>query len=446
MHWITITALSLALFPNLVTAQTPVPLNSEFQLNTYTTDGQSRPAIAAFGQGEFVVAWHSNGSDNDNLSYSIQAQRYESDGSPNGGQFQVNTYSTSTQKYPALGSDGQGGFVIAWMSSGSGGTDTSSGSIQAQRFNSLGIPWGGEIQVNTYTTSTQSRPSIGGNGDGGFVIAWSSFGADDDSSGNSVQAQIFDSSGLPTGSQFQANAYTNDAQSTPSVSASGAGTFVIAWQSIGSYGDDSSTWSIQARRFESDGDPLGGQFQVNTSTVDSQREPAVSSSGSGSFVVFWDSASSSGSDTSSYSIQGQRFNSNGSPIGSEFQVNSYTTGYQSSPAASPNGVGGYVVTWLSDGSSGTDTSSNSIQAQRLAANGQPVGDQFQVNSTTAGSQFLPAVSATHGDEFLVAWSSGTSSGTDSSGLSAQAQRFSVPPLFADGFESGDLSVWSASNP
>jgi hypothetical protein len=51
----------------------------------------------------------------------------------------------------------------------------------------------------------------------------------------------------------------------------------------------------------------GAEFQVNTYTTTSQLRPAVAISADGDFVVVWDSGGSSGSDTSGYSVQGQRF-------------------------------------------------------------------------------------------------------------------------------------------
>ncbi|MEO8195245.1 MAG: hypothetical protein ABI689_00840, partial [Thermoanaerobaculia bacterium] len=39
--------------------------------------------------------------------------------SPNGGEFLVNTYTTNFQGHPAVAVDGQGNFVIAWNSDGS---------------------------------------------------------------------------------------------------------------------------------------------------------------------------------------------------------------------------------------------------------------------------------------------------------------------------------------
>jgi len=44
------------------------------------------------------------------------------------------------------------------------------------------------------------------------------------------------------------------------------------------------------------------------------------------------------------------------PLGSEFQVNSYTTGGQRLPSVASDAAGHFVVVWQSNGSSGSDSS------------------------------------------------------------------------------------------
>ncbi len=87
----------------------------------------------------------------------------------------------------------------------------------------------------------------------------------------------------------------------------------------------------------------------------------------GDFVATWYSYGSSASDAYGHSIQGQRYAADGAALGGEFQVNSYTHNDQWSPAVSPLPDGGFVVAWQSDGSSGSDSSGYSIQGQRFAA-------------------------------------------------------------------------------
>ena len=81
--------------------------------------------------------------------------------SPNGPELQVNSYTTNHQREAAIGSDAEGNFVVAWSSNGSSYGDTSAYSIQAQRYAANGAAMGGQFQVNSYTTGDQLNPAIG---------------------------------------------------------------------------------------------------------------------------------------------------------------------------------------------------------------------------------------------------------------------------------------------
>ena len=65
------------------------------------------------------------------------------------------------------------------------------------------------------------------------------------------------------------------------------------------------------------------------------------------------------------------------PLGAEFQVNTYTSYSQWFPSVGMDAAGGFVVVWQSDRSSGTDTSSLSIQAQRYASDATPLASEFR---------------------------------------------------------------------
>ena len=49
----------------------------------------------------------------------------------------------------------------------------------------------------------------------------------------------------------------------------------------------------------------------------------------------------------------------------EQQVNQYVTSVQGTPAIAADPAGGFVITWASTGSYGTDSSDRSIQARRV---------------------------------------------------------------------------------
>lgn len=184
---------------------------------------------------------------------------------PTGAEFQVNSYTSAGQSLPDIGMDGEGDFVVVW---GSFGQDGSYLGVFAQRFNSTGSPQAAEFQLNTRTTSFQSRPTVAMEGDGDFVVAWESYLQDGSAYG--IFARGFDSTGGPQATEFQVNSYTASLQSYPTVALLSTGDFIVAWQSY----QDGSYSGVFARRFGSTGVPLATEFQVNSYTASRQRAPA----------------------------------------------------------------------------------------------------------------------------------------------------------------------------
>jgi hypothetical protein len=440
---------TIALTPILVglpaDSQTPVRVGVEGQINTYTTNSQGVPDVGVDGNGNLVIVWVSDGSwGSDNSDYSIQGRIFFSNGLPAGPEDQVNTRTDSRQNTPAVAVDSDSGFVVVWGDS----SDGSGGGIRGQRYGSNGLPAGAEFLVNSCTTEWQTRPSVAIDAEGDFVVVWDSDESDgDDSWENSIQGRLFSSNGDPTGPDFQVNSYTTGLQSDPEVGMNADGDFVVVWTSVGSEGSDPTGASIQGRIFSSSGAPITPQVQINTYTTSAQIGPAVAVNGEGSFVVVWTSYGSNGDDDDgSASIQGRVFASNGAPIGVQAQVNTYTTSLQESPAVAIDQDGNFVVTWTSWGSVGDDDQGTSVQGQLYASNLLPVGSQFQINTYTTGHQGGSAVEFDTAGRFVVVWHSYGSSGNDSSYRSIQGQRFAIPLVFTDGFESGDTSRWSSSVP
>ncbi|MEZ4887556.1 MAG: T9SS type A sorting domain-containing protein [Chitinophagales bacterium] len=392
---------SLTLLGADLQAQTPVPNGSEFQVNTYTEDYQSIPRVAMDSDGDFVVVWHSEYQDGS--EYGIYAQRYNRDGSPNGSEFQVNTYTTGYQNYPSVAMDSDGDFVIAWQSEYQDGSDYG---IYAQRYNSDGSPNGDEFQVNTFTEDYQNFPSVGMDSDGDFVISWSSYYQDGSYDG--IYAQRYNSDGSPNGGEFQVNTFTNDNQSFPKLAMDNDGDFVISWFS---YEQDGDSQGIFAQRYNNDGSRNGDEFQVNSYTTETQIFHSIDMDSDGDFVIAWHSYEQDGD---SYGIYAQRYNSDGSPNGNEFQVNNYTTSYQGYPSVGMDSDGDFVIAWLSDG----DENNYEVYAQHYNSDGSPNGSNFQVNTYTDGYQVLPSVGMDNDGNFVVAWHSNEQDG-DSYGIYAQ---------------------------
>jgi hypothetical protein len=177
-------------------------------------------------------------------------------------------------------------------------------------------------------------------------------------------ATAWSQSPVPLGGIFQVNTYTTSVQSDASVGFDADGNFVVVWHSFGSTGTDTSGFSIQGQRYDAAGTVVGDEFQINTLTTAGQRFASVAVDSDGDFVVVWSGFSSSGTDTSLYGINGQRYDSSGAPVSGQFQINTYTPGNQINPSVAAGAGGGFVVVWTSYGSSGTDTAVPSIQGQR----------------------------------------------------------------------------------
>jgi hypothetical protein len=124
----------------------------------------------------------------------------------------------------------------------------------------------------------------------------------------------------PVGSEFQVNTYTTSNQLAGGahfVAAGASGNFVVVWRS---YSQDGSRGGVFGQRFDSAGGAVGIEFRVNSYTTADQTTPAVASDSGGNFFVVWESISQDGSN---WGVFGQRFDSGGTPLGSEFRVNSY---------------------------------------------------------------------------------------------------------------------------
>jgi len=376
-----IAVLAVLTAPGILAAQGE-PLGPEFRVNTYTTSTQYRPSVASDAAGNFIVLWES--FDQDGSSFGIFAQRYDSGGSPLGGEFRVNTHTAGTQSRPSAAHDPAGTFVVAWQSYGPPGVASG---IFAQRYSSTGAPLAGEFRVNTRRISYQREPAVASDPAGDIVIVWQ---APENASSLGIFARRYDSAGAPLGGEFRVNTYTTGTQYLPAVASDAAGSFVVAWVH-----KNPANSEVFAQRFASTGDPLGPEFRVNTSTTGTQFWPSVACDPAGNFVVTWYGYVPGGN---SFDVIAQRFSATGAPLGGEFRVNTYATGAQWFPMVASDDAGNFVVVW-----EGEDASASGIFGQRYDGTGVPLGPEFRVNTYTTNQQLSPSLAADSSGNFVVVW-------------------------------------------
>jgi hypothetical protein len=228
----------------------PVPVGSEFQVNTSTTGYPTGPSVVLGAGGEFLITWNDDptGSDRDGW-----ARLYDGAGAAVGAEFRVNTYTANDQGgfYVARGAND--GFVVVWMDDAANARDGSMTGIFGQRFDSAGQTLGADFQVNTGTTSAQQIPRIASDPSGAFVVTWN------DSFTGRLKARRFASSGSPLGAEFQVT--TDSGQSGHAVARDPAGDFIVAWTSgtptLGAGSD------VKVKRFAADG-PTSSQAKRKT--------------------------------------------------------------------------------------------------------------------------------------------------------------------------------------
>jgi hypothetical protein len=209
---------------------------------------------------------------------------------------------------------------------------------------------------------------------------------------------------------FQVNTYTTSVQYLPAVAAGADGDFVVVWTSY----QDEGSLGVFGQRYTSAGAAVGTEFQVNTYTTSAQFAPAAAADADGGFVVVWTSDEQDGSDRG---VFGQRYTSAGTAVGAEFQVNTFTTFAQRDPAVAADADGDFVVVW---DSYEQDGSNRGVFGRRYTSAGSAVGPEFQVNTFTTFAQRDPAVAADADGGFVVVW---TSDEQDGSSLGVFGRRY-----------------------
>lgn len=156
----------------------------------------------------------------------------------------------------------------------------------------------------------------------------------------------------------------------------------------------------------------GSEFTVNTTTTGQQDGVSIAPLVGGAFVMVWQ-------DQQAQQVRGQLYNADGTLRGSEFQIS--TTGDFGAPAVTPLGTNAwtgnwFAVTWQSAG--------GEIRGKTYdSSDGSVYTPEFTVNTVTTGSQTAPATARLSNGGFVVVWRSDDSQSGDVAGSAIKAQLF-----------------------
>jgi hypothetical protein len=143
---------------------------------------------------------------------------------------------------------------------------------------------------------------------------------------------------------------------------------------------------------------------VNVRPAGTQSNAAVAAGPQG-FVVVWNSYYSAAGR--SYDILARRLDPNGEPVGDEFQINPTNEGNQSVPAIAMNGDGGFIVAWQ-----GAGVDQEDVYVRLYDPNGQSRSDALAVNDDPNGRQLRPRVAVQTDGTFIVVWEDRIPNGAD----------------------------------
>jgi hypothetical protein len=384
-------------------------LISKFLVNTEVASSQQNADVAALSDGGFVIVWESENQDGD--GFGIFGQRFLPDGQVVGGEFLVNTDSYLNQEVPEVAGLASGGFVVVWQSEEFEGSDSSS--VFARLYGPEGSALTDEFRVHVETAGWQRYPDVASLDGGGFVVDWETGGgiipAYPDYVG--ILARLFDSDGQPQGKEFPVNTYTTDKQQRPCVGRIPDG-FVAAWHSRN---QDGNGWGIYAQEYTAQGNKVGDEYQVASTVVGDQWMPRCCGLSNGRVAVAWEGYSALTQDAEvSFSL----FEEDGSILIQESLLNTVTVKIQKAGGLAALPSGGFVAAWESWGYSGNVSSA--VLAQRFDNDGNKVGLDFQV-SPPSWEMRRPSLAAFEDGSFIVVWDNMYH---DGSGYGVFAQRFS----------------------
>ncbi|GEM_PF-4046072 len=304
------------------------------------------------------------------------------------------------QEHPSVSALKDGTLLAVWSTA-----DPSTGESRiVGRYFQATSPTGAEFRICSADRGTKRVPVVATLTDGRALVLWSAEGLD--GSGWGVYGQWLSPKGEKIRGEFLVNTDRQDGdQELPAITVLPDDRVLVAWQSAGPDGDG---FGILGQWFGADGQRAGAPVVLNSQGQGRQRFPTLAA-GSESVLVAWESESTAESD--SFGIQARIVSPTGTELRPQFLVNHTMAGRQRYPAAAPLPGGGFLVAWTSENQDG---SRHGIYARTLDRFGASQSEEFPINTTTEGDQWVPKVASSANGTSLVVWLAGAQDGSGQS--------------------------------
>jgi hypothetical protein len=253
------------------------------------------------------------------------------------------------------------------------------------------------------TSSAFEYPLIASTASGSFFVTWQQ---DTDSTtllaGNTF-GRAFTAAGSPLTAKGHLSTSTSGGEYTPSVAILGNGNFLVVWTDTLANPGFPPAGELMARIYTPAGVPVGGEFQLNTTTAGFQFGSDLLSLGDGRAVAVWANGTVSGINIVSTELRGRFISSTGVGQATDFQLDAITAGSsyrEESLELVGLGNGGFAVIWEEQSSGSVEE----IHFQRFTSAGAKAGGEIVIESS-AGSADITQMFVTElaNGGFAVAW-------------------------------------------
>ena len=362
-------------------APVPSPLDdlrvTEVRANTFTFSAQEDPSVAIDDQGRVLATWSSRRQERGN--YGVFAQLFDPLGRPLTTELHVNQTLPGAQKdaYVTFAPDGSAWAV--WCSMDKRSADNGIFLRKLGDTDEGFGPVGDEIFVAGTPFELHVDPAIAVNEKGELLVAWVRV----EPHRRTVEARRFNAQGEPLGARFRPGTADQESETMPDLVALPGGEFLMVW---GRATDTVVPQGIFGRRIGAEG-VIGEELLLSDCPERRHVEPSLDVDAAGRLVVAWMSNSEK---ALAYEVRARRFGPDLEPLAPSFTVDAGGSAHRNGAAVAVNDDGRFAVAYNARGErfrqeNGRWGRQVDVRARVYGVDGEPIGEGRSLHAEAKGS-------------------------------------------------------------
>jgi len=309
--------------------------------------------------------------------------------SPVGSEYSLSSGLVGDQMNSKLALGTSGGWIV-WEDNAIDGNGLGIGALSVQPNLSGGFS---PIKVNAEVGSDQNSPDVIALPDGSTIFGWLS--------------------GNPGAQTLKIRGLTSSGFSSADVSIGSGGLVKDFSFAVNSNGGAWIAWTedtgsavngqdVFLQQLSASGAGQGEIIQLNTTTVEMQRDVNLAVQANGDLLALWVDQSQVGQEK--VNLVGRWFGASGAPLTSEFVVGDGSISLSGDPSLAVDSDGSTLITWVGFKLSQTNGDGWDIYSATLKPGETAASETLRLNEFTLGNQVQPAVSIIDGNAIVV-WES-----------------------------------------